>query len=266
MLDCRQLTRQGIAALEAGWIEQAEASLAEAIKLCPVDGEARRYYAETLWLHGAHREAIAQLEEASLLDGEDAGPRVRLAEMQLAVGEIQHAGENAERALDIDPKSAAAWAIRGRVMRTRGQIRQALADYHRSLGYKPDDPQLLLEVAEAHRELNQPHRALATLCRLAEIYPPNEEPQQVLYLTGLAHMALDRYEDAAAVFADAVCRGKPTPEICYRLAEAEMLAGHPDAAAAAAQHALALQPAHQPSRELLGELRVTRQAQGTRLR
>ncbi len=264
--NCRQLTRQGIAAIERGQARQAEELLAGAVKTCPADYEARRHYAETLWLRGAYPEAIAQLKEASRLVGEDAPLRVRLAEMQLAVGRNQDAGGNADRALDINPESAAAWAIRGRVMRTEGQLRQALADYHHSLSYDSNNTQVLLEVAELQRALNQPERALATLYHLADIYPPDEEPQHVLYLIGLAHVALQRYEDGAAAFTAAIHREKPTPEIYYRLAEAEMLAGHLDTATAAADLALVLEPAHQPTRELLGKIRVARQPQPTELR
>ncbi len=266
VVNCRQLTRQGVAALEHGQTQQAEELLAGAIKTCPADYEARRHYAETLWLRGAHPEAIAQLKEASQLVGEDVPLRVRLAEMQLAVGEIQEARGNAERALDINPESAAAWAIRGRVMRTEGQLGQALADYHHSLGFDSDNEQVLLEVAELHRELDQPKRALAALYHLADIYPPDEEPQQVLYLIGMAHVALGRYEDGATAFTAAVHRGEPTPEIYYRLAEAEMLAGHPDAATATANLALVLEPTHQPTHELLGKIRVAAQPQTTELR
>ena len=81
--NCRQLSQQGIAALERGEYEQAEALLAGAIKACDADPQARRYYAEALWQRGAGHEAITQLQQAVELSGEDAELMVRLAEMQL---------------------------------------------------------------------------------------------------------------------------------------------------------------------------------------
>ena len=141
-------------------------------------------------------------------------------------------------------------------------MRQALADFHRALGYAPDDRQVLLELAELYRELNEPQRALAILHTLAEGYSPGEEPQHVLYLTGLAYSALDRYEDAAASLSAAARRARPTPEIYYRWAEAQWLAGRPEAAATAARGALTLQPTHQPSRELLGRIELARRPHG----
>ncbi len=195
---CRQLSQQGIAAAERGQQKQAESLLKQAVEVCPVDPEARRHYAEALWRRGARREAIAQLEEAGRLAGQDVTLLVRLAEMHLALGQRQLARQTAEQAIDLDPELSSAWAIRGRVTHAEGQARQALADFHRALGYAPDNRQVLLEIAELYRELNQPQRALATLHSLADTYSPGEEPQEVLHLMGLAYAALGRHEDAVA--------------------------------------------------------------------
>ena len=59
---CRQLSQQGIAALERGQPRQAEALLAKAVDTCSDDPEARRHYGEALWRSGARSEAVAQLE------------------------------------------------------------------------------------------------------------------------------------------------------------------------------------------------------------
>ena len=137
-------------------------------------------------------------------------------------------------------------------MRAAGDLRQALADYQRALGYVPYDQHVLLEVAELYRQMNQPQRALETLQNLADTYnTPAEEPQQVLYLMGLAYVALRRYDDGVESFAAAAARDSPPPEILYQLAQAQWLAGHAAEAAATAQRVLAMDPRHQPSRELL---------------
>lgn len=258
---CRQLAQRGIAAAERGQHDEAEALLADSVKACPENAEARGSYAEALWSRGAAAEAIAQLEEAARLASEDAMLRVRLAEMYLVTGHMQLAGQRAEQALDLNPKLPGAWAIRARVMHTAGQKQQALADYHRSLAHAPDDRQVLANLAELYLELGRPQRALATLQSLGDTYSPGEEPPGVLYLTGLAHMALGRFKDAAESFSAVANRGNQTPDILYRLGEAELLAGNPDEAAAAAQRALALQPRHQPSRGLLDRVKLAKQPQ-----
>jgi tetratricopeptide (TPR) repeat protein len=261
LAESRKLSRQGVAAMERGQQLQAEELLTQAVKVCPADPEARRNYAEILWQHGAREEAIVQMKEAAQYAAEDAVFWTRLAEMYLDVNNIEAAGTSVRQALDLDPKLASAWAIRGGVMRAAGQTRQALADYLRALRYAPSDRNILLEVAELYRQLDQPERALQTLQAVADSYAPGEEPQDVLYLTGLAYTALARYDDAVETFTAALSRAKPTPEILYRLGEVELLAGHPDEAAAAAEQALALQPQHQPCRELLGRIDLARRGQ-----
>jgi len=258
---CRRLSQLGVAAIERGKWDEAEKLLARAIETCPADPEARRHYAEALWRRGARREAVSQLEEAARLADGDAALHVRIADMRLAMGQMEPARRQAEQALDLDPKLSAAWGIRGRVMQTAGNTQQALADCHRALAYAPNDRATLLEIAELYRELDRPQRALAVLHNLADSYAPGEEPQQVLYLTGLAYMALERYDDAAESFSTAVVRGTPKPEIFYRLATAEFFAGRPTKAATAAQRALALDPQHPASHELLNRLELVGQVE-----
>jgi hypothetical protein len=74
-------------------------------------------------------------------------------------------------------------------------------------------------------------------------------------------VALNRYDDGVESLAAAVGRERPTPEILYRLAEAQWLAGNPAQAAITAQQALAIDPQHQPSRELLHRVELAEQPQ-----
>ena len=261
LAESRQLSRQGVAAMERGQQQQAESLLAQAVKVCPTDPEARRNYAETLWLHGSQAQAIAQMEEVARTGAADAALHTRLAEMYLAAGRTDAAGQSVRQALDIDPKLSSAWAVQGGIMRASGQPRQALADYLRALGYAPGDSKILLDIAELYRQLDQPERALQTLQMLADSYAPGEEPQHVLYLTGMAYAALGRNHDAIASYSAALMREKPTPEILFRLGEAELLAGRPDDAAGAAQQALTIDPRHQPSRDLLNRIDIARRSQ-----
>jgi len=262
LVECRRLSQQGVAALDRGRQQDAEALLAKAVAACPADAEARRHYAESLWRRGAHPEAIAQLEESGRLAGDDALLWTRLAEMYLATGQWELAWKNAERATDLDPRLPGAWAIRGGVLRVSGEPGEALTCYLRALGYSPKDRSILLEVAELYRLGNQPERSLQTLQCLADTYSPGEEPGQVQHLLGQAYVALGRYDDAVESLSLAVTRGKPTPEMFCQLGEAQLLAGSPTEAAAAAQRALALQPRHPPSLALLERIQLAQQPQG----
>jgi len=253
---CRQLSQQGIAAAERGQTARAERLLSQAVSTYPLDPEARRNYANVLWQQGTREEAVAQLKEAARLAGEDATIRVRLAEMYLATDQIGLARHNADLALDLNPKLPTAWAIRGDLTCAEGKLEQALADYHRALGYAPNDRRIMLQIAELYRRMNRPERALATLQSLADRYPPDEEPPQVAHLLGNSLVALGRYEEGIESFSAAIDRSGPTPELLCSLGEAQLLVGRPAAAAAEARRALTLEPQHGPARHLLQRIEM----------
>ena len=137
-----------------------------------------------------------------------------------------------------------------------------MADFHRALGRALDDRAVQWELAETYRELRQPERSLAALHVLADSYPPGDEPQKVLYAEGMALVALGRADDAIESFTLASLRDKPTPEILYRLAEAQLLVGRTQDAIAAAKQALDLDPTHQQSQHLLDRVEMVQQAGG----
>jgi predicted Zn-dependent protease len=185
--------------------------------------------------------------------------------MYLAAGQPEQADKNAEIALGLDPKSPAAWAIHGGVMKAKGQPQQALAAYLHALGLDPQDRNSMFEVAELYRMQNQPDRALQTLQTLADCYPPGEVPQNVWYLTGAAYLALNRPDEAVENMREAVRCGKPNSDLYCRLAEAEFLAGNSREAAMAANQALALQPQHPESLDVLQRIQVAEQSHGDRI-
>jgi len=243
--------------------EQAEQLLSKAVQTCPGDSEARRYYAESLWHRGRRPEAIVQLEGLVRVSPEDASLRARLAQMRLETGDISLARREAELALDLDPKLSLAWAIRGRVMLASGAPQQALADFHRALAYSPEDRGLLLEIAQIHRQMNQPQRALTTLQTLTDTYSPGEEPQQLLYLLGVTYAALGRHDEAAESLALAAGRGPADPEILARLGQSQLDLGRTREAMSAVREALALDPRHGPSLALMERLQTASDASGT---
>jgi len=72
-------------------------------------------------------------------------------------------------------------------------------------------------------------------------------------------MALQRYDDAVTSLTTALSRERPTLELLYSLGEAQYRSGRCQEAAAALQQALAINPQHIPSRQLLAEIQVAQQ-------
>jgi tetratricopeptide (TPR) repeat protein len=251
----RQLCQQGVAAMERDQWTRAEELLQRAVKTCANDPDSRRAYAEALWHRGAQADAVAQIEVACHLAPENAEFQVRAAELRLATRQIDAAIGHTRRAIELSPRLAPAWVMRGRIMAASGQLREALAAYHRALDYAPHDRGVQFEIAEVYRQLNEPQRALVVLQGLAETYPPGEEPPQLLAAEGLVYRSLARYDDAAEALAAAVRRQTPhSPELLCQWGDCLFAAGRAGEAVRAAEEALRLDPQYAPGRQLLARL------------
>ncbi|MFZ5832608.1 MAG: tetratricopeptide repeat protein [Planctomycetota bacterium] len=248
------MSQRGVAALERGQQEQAEQYLAKAVKACGADPEARRNYAEALWRRGAQVEAIAQFDRALKLDPGNVQLHVRRAEMLLALGQLDAASEAAETAIDLDPKSGAAWAVRGRVAWAGGNARRAMDDLYRALAHTPEDRAVQLDLAEIYRLTGQPHRALQSLQTVTESYSPGEEPPEALHRIGLAYRDLSRHEEAVEALRAARDRGATGADFFTELGLAELAVGRVPEASEAAQQALLLDREHPAAQSLAGKV------------
>jgi tetratricopeptide (TPR) repeat protein len=252
--DCRELSCQGVAAIESGQWEQAEVLLRQAVNASPVDAISRRHLADVVWRKGEREEAIRQIEAAVRLDPTDASLLVRNGEMLLATAAFEQALDRVNRAIGLDPRLAPAWALRGRIHWQLNEVDQAMCDLQRALQFSPGAADVLLDLAALHRQRGKHHRCLTTLHHLFDTYSPGEEPQFALLLEGLTLADLGRWNQAAESLAAASARGEPNVEILYHLARAELHAGHRLAAADAAQRALSIDKSHHASQELLAQL------------
>lgn len=259
LVSSRQLSQQGVAALERRQWDRADELLAQAVRACPSNPDARRSFAEARWNRGFRAEALAELEAAQRLAPDDAGIRARIAEMRLELGQKAAALEAAEQAVDLDPRLPAAWAVRAKVMRAAGNLAEALGNYQRALACSPEDRRLPCEIAAVYLEMNRPQQALATVHGLADRFSPSDEPQEVLYWQGLSYLALHQYDEAVESLSAAATREEPSADILFRLAEAQWGAGRAAQAAATAEQVLALEPKHEPARMLLEDARLAQQ-------
>jgi tetratricopeptide (TPR) repeat protein len=230
-----------MAAIEQGNWAEAEWMMAQAVESCPVDGVAREHYAETLWQRGAKTEALEQIEEAIRLRGDDPVLEVRAAEMLLALDQPDRAGQHVRRALVLDPQSARAWLVVGKLKVREGKPQEALAYFHRALVDDPNSRDVLKAIAELHVQLGEPQRALVNWQALADTFTAGDIPPDVLLALGEAYHGTRRYDDAIASFGAARERGAPPADVCRHLAQTWYAAGRLDLADRAAQEALALE-------------------------
>lgn len=254
VVSARQLSLRGINAAQQGQLREAEVYFSRASELCPLDERIRFHYAETLWQLGSHQEAVTHMEEAVRLSGGNVDLVVRLGDMYLASGDLPRAAQQADAAIRANRQSAAAWALRGDVLRGMGNDDEALASYHRAMSYQTHYPRVQLATADIYGRQKRYARALATLRTLADGYPSGETPQQVLMMQGLALRGLGRYEAAADAMSLAAKQGPPNTEILACLAETQWLAGDAANARLTLQSALSRSTQEQVQEPLTSQL------------
>jgi tetratricopeptide (TPR) repeat protein len=254
---CRELTQQGVAAMEIGQWEKAELLLQRAVETSPVDSVTRRQLAEVLWRRNATDAALLQIEAAVRLDASDASLVVRCGEMLLATGATDKALQRAEEAIRHDPKLSAAWALHGRANWKLGETDRALADLQRALQYSPESPDVLMDVAALYRQLGRHDRCLTTLHHLLDTYPPGQQAQLAQWMEGLALADLGRPQQAADSLLAASRQAPPNADLLFNLAQAQLASGQRDDAVETVQQALSANAAHEPSRQL--QLRLASQ-------
>ena len=252
--NCRELSQQAITCIEANRWQEAEGLLDRAVAYCPIDPDARRYYAEALLQRGATEEALAQLKEAISLTPNDTTLVVRTGEIYFYRGDYATAQRWANEAINLDPSSVDAWALRGRIQLANGHPREALADFQRALGYRPEDGRLLGEVAEVYMTLGRPGRALLHLQNFTDTFISGKVPTELHERKGDTLVALGRHQDAAICYRLASQREKQSVDLLYKLAEAEWRLGHLEQSRSAIEHALRIDPQHQASGWLLSQL------------
>lgn len=251
---CRDLTQQGVTAMETGHWAEAEELLQRAAESSAVDAAPHRYLAEVLWQRGATEAALREMDQALELDPDDSALNVRCGEMLLGTGKTNQALEFADKSIMLNPKSASAWALRGRAYWRAGQTELALADLQRSLQFAPDASDVLMDIAAIYRQRRQHDRCLTTLQHLLDTYPPGQGTQLAYWMEGLALADLGRPEQAAQSLRTANQVGPPNADILYYLAQVNLAAGQRAAAVSAAQEALVANASHQPSRRLMAML------------
>lgn len=242
----RQLSQQGMDALDRGQIEEAEQHFADALNRCPANVNARCKLADCLWKRGASYDAIDHLSEALAMSGhDDTQILVRLGQMKLDVGDIGQAQQLVGKALHSSPDDPAAWQLHGSIRYQQGHYLESLASYQRSLSHDPDNVETQLAIAEIYHHLDRPGRTLSTLMRVERSVPPSQRSQRLLVLKGTAFNRLQRHEEAADALVMAINAGEPTSELMEQLAVAQFHAGQYQQARQTIRNALPLASAEQ---------------------
>lgn len=178
---------------------------------------------------------------------------VVLARKCLQAGRLGEALSAAERALALDPRNAAANAVRGEIVAALEELPPGLAERELAAALRPEDPQAHLDLAHAYVDLERPADAERAFKQALELVPAEPEA-----LAGLAAVYLSvGMEDACEHHARRALEVSPGHVVASQ-ALAAVLERRGEAAAAASildaaysRQSLFVEPAPQPRGTIL---------------
>ncbi len=156
---------------ERGNLEASLAVLNEAVSRLPQNPKAYASRAFTLLVLQRHREVIADLERALKLGAESAEYRQGLGVSLQALGELDAALPQYQRAVLLNPQLVKAWFNAGLIHYARQRWADSLACFERVLQLDPSDDTALGNCAELTEKLGRSDDSLALYQRLVERRP-----------------------------------------------------------------------------------------------
>jgi predicted Zn-dependent protease len=199
VIACREQSRLGLDALGRGHTVEAEARLLHAIRGCPHDAEARRALSQVYWAQERTDEAIAQMDAAVRLSGDDPLWTVELGRMLLANEKPTVSEECCRRALARNPDLGPGWALLGDIYCARGSP-HAVHAYHRALASSGSPPDVLLSLSHQYASQGRTQRALAMLRQFEDRVGIDHCPADLARRKGILLQAMQRHEEALAEF------------------------------------------------------------------
>lgn len=224
--EARQYSLRGADKLQQEEWDDAEALFSEALRHSRADERAQWGMAEILWQQGQCARATEHMAQAAQISGENPDLLVRLGEMYLKEGNLDQALSQADLALRGNRQHAAAWSLRGQVLRRRNQLEEAMNCYHRALISRSDNPSVQVELAEIYHALGRPQRALATLDRMADSQSVERIPAKAWMLKGQALANLGEQSEAKACLRHAaLCAQDDETQLLIQLAQSQFSSG-----------------------------------------
>ena len=101
----------------------------------------------------------------------------RLAEVTLALGATEEATEHLDRFLELEPESAAGWALRGEMALSRQDYAEAAQHLERALELLPRANRLHVPLAMAYRQLGEMDKAREHLAQRGSIGARPDDPR-----------------------------------------------------------------------------------------
>jgi tetratricopeptide (TPR) repeat protein len=206
----------GALAVESGDLEGALPHLASALAIDPGYVPARHNLARALWQLGRLTEARAEYMKLTSTARDDASAWAELAAVELGLGHRAAAGRAAQVALELDGDHPLARRVRGDLMRDRGDLAGARADYDAAIAREPSNADAFIGRGLAFLLGNDIDAARRDLERAAAIAPRSAAAHfalgVALYTDGDDNAALGEFDRALSLAGEV---GRPYPQAYY---------------------------------------------------
>lgn len=221
----REMTYDGIDALQRGRTLEAQELFTKAAQTAPADQRIRAELARTLSQNGETQRAIAEMQQAVQLSGGDASYHVELGQLYVQTGQLDLARRESELALRNNRRLASAWALRGQVEKELGQLERSRTSLHRALVHDQDLNEARFRLAQVYFDLDQPQQSLSILDGLLRRCDANAIPSAYLLLDAKALAELGQLDASVEVLAQAADDPQPAPEVLLELSRIQVLRG-----------------------------------------
>ena len=239
--------------LQLGDSKNANIELNKTLSLLPDDPQALTLRYRAHLLDGKYKQVVEALENAA---GHSAklGPEITatlLGRAQMGLGQLEAAGLNANKALQINPSNTEAKLLLAQLDATGGKTDAAASKIDAVLASAPNNPDALLQKGELQLHLKQIDRATATFEKLTKA-----APHSVLGYLGLANARL-LADDAVGAEKAARQAGKVVPHsssASYFFAYAIYKQGRIDEALTTLYNLIKVYPGHPQCHLLAAEI------------
>jgi tetratricopeptide (TPR) repeat protein len=214
--------RLGAAQAEGGQLDEAEQTLDKVIHETPNSADAEYYIGRVAFARGRGPDALTHFDRALALDSSQAIYHLYAARAALEMNNLGRTIEEAEAALDRDPKLGDAYWVRGIVRVRSGAVKDALKDANRALELNPKRYEAHALIAECYDELRQLPQAVAAYQTALGF---QETRGEWWYRLGHVQLDLGAREPAAASLERARKLGDAMDPPPYWLADTYRLSG-----------------------------------------
>ena len=169
--------------VQAGRFEEARAAYRAALDLNPRFAPAWLGSAELAARTGPAGEELRILREGAATGTHSGALLARLAQVELAAGDVASADRHAEEATRLLPTFAAGWWVAGEAAERQGRTGEAIQRFERAASLGLEDPRALLHLGKVLLEAGS-HAAARTYVERAAVLgegtPPGEEARRLL--------------------------------------------------------------------------------------